>query len=65
MAMGQTLQTASGSFLFVTILCGWYLFLVQILASVDFPINLPVFDMSTMIKGQTERLKAKEAYSAA
>ena len=57
MAQAATLQTAGGSFAFITTACGWYLFLVQMLASVDFPINLPVFDMSTVIKGASDRKK--------
>jgi hypothetical protein len=38
-------------------LLGWYLVLVQLLASVDFPLNLPVGDLSRFIKGASERLK--------
>ena len=64
MEAGMNLQVAAGAFAFVACLCGWYLFLVQMLASVDFPVNLPVFDMSSTVKGATERRKAKEAYSA-
>jgi succinate-acetate transporter protein len=47
LALGNTAtatrcQTAGGALSFITCVCGWYLFTVQILASVDFPINLPV-----------------------
>ena len=65
MAAGGSLQTAGGSIFFISILLGWYLFLVQILASVDFPVSLPVFNMSTMVKGASERRKAKESFSDA
>lgn len=50
-------QTAAGALLFVTSLLGWYLFFVQLLASVDFPLNLPVGDTSRFIKGASERAK--------
>lgn len=51
-------QTAAGALTFITSLLGWYLFFVQILAAVDFPLNLPVGDLSGMIKGASERKKA-------
>jgi len=37
----------------------WYLTLAIMLAIVDFPILLPVFDLSTVIKGRSERLVLK------
>jgi succinate-acetate transporter protein len=55
-----TMQHAAGGCTFVTSLLGWYLFIVQLLASVDFPINLPVGDLSRFIKGASERASAKE-----
>lgn len=51
-------QTAAGALTFITSLLGWYLFFVQLLASVDFPLNLPVGDTSRFIKGASERAKA-------
>lgn len=51
-------QTAAGALTFVTCLLGWYLFFVQLLAAVDFPLNLPVGDLSRFIKGASERAKA-------
>lgn len=53
------LQHAAGGLCFVTCLLGWYLFIVQLLASVDFPLNLPVGDLSRFIKGASERAKAE------
>ena len=52
-----TLQHAAGGLTFVTCLLGWYLFFVQLLAAVDFPLNLPVGDLSGFIKGASERAK--------
>ena len=34
----------------------WYILLVQLLEAVDFPITLPVGDLSKVIKGKTEKL---------
>jgi len=53
------MQTAAGGLTFVTCLLGWYLFIVQLLASVDFPLNLPVGDLSRFIKGASEKAAAK------
>lgn len=54
-----TYQHAAGGLTFVTCLLGWYLFFVQLLAAVDFPLNLPVGDLSRFIKGASERSKAE------
>lgn len=54
-----TWAVAAGGTTFVTCLLGWYLFFVQLLASVDFPLNLPVGDLSRFIKGASERSKAE------
>jgi succinate-acetate transporter protein len=51
-------QHAAGGLTFVVCLLGWYLFFVQLLASVDFPLNLPVGDLSRFIKGASEKAKA-------
>jgi uncharacterized protein len=53
-------QHAAGGLYFAVALLGWYLFLVQLLASVDFPLNLPVGDLSRFIKGASEKAKAAE-----
>jgi len=52
------LQTTAGALTFVVSLLGWYLFFIQLLAAVDFPLNLPVGDLSKYIKGASERTKA-------
>src|SRR5271163_1991422 len=49
---------ASGALGFAVALLGWYLLIVQLLASVDFPVNLPVGDLSRFIKGASEKIKA-------
>jgi len=55
-----TMQHAAGGCTFVTSLLGWYLFFVQLLAAVDFPLNLPVGDLSQFIKGASERAAKTE-----
>ena len=55
------LQTTAGALTFVVSLLGWYLFFIQLCAAVDFPLNLPVGDLSGIIKGASERARAKEA----
>jgi uncharacterized protein len=57
------LQLAGGVFGFLTCMAGWYIFLVLMLASVDFPIQLPLGDLSTIIKGASEKVSAKNAGS--
>ena len=37
----------------------WYLLAVQLLEAVDFPITLPVGDLSKRFKGKSERLGQK------
>ena len=57
---GTNFKHAGGGMAFGVCLLGWYLFTVQLLASVDFPLNLPVVDLSQVIKGGSEKRKAKE-----
>ncbi|KAK5189297.1 hypothetical protein LTR96_010917 [Exophiala xenobiotica] len=54
-----TCQHAAGGLVFAVCLLGWYLLAAQLLASVDFPINLPVGDLSKVVKGATARATAK------
>lgn len=53
-------QVAAGAFTFVTIVLGWYLFFVIMLAALDFPFQLPVGDLSRFIKGASEKKRQKE-----
>lgn len=48
--LSHTLQIAAGSTGFVTLIIGWYLLLALMLTTVDFPIQLPVGDLSRVIK---------------
>jgi succinate-acetate transporter protein len=40
-AIAGKCQEAAGAFTFVTCLCGWYILFAIMLASVDFPLDLP------------------------
>jgi len=51
---------AGGACAFVVCLLGWYIFAAILLAAVDFPLSLPVFDLSHIIKGASEKKKARE-----
>lgn len=50
-------QEAAGAFTFVTCILGWYIFLAIMLASVDFPFDLPIVDLSGVVKGASEKKK--------
>ncbi|EXJ70290.1 uncharacterized protein A1O5_06358 [Cladophialophora psammophila CBS 110553] len=52
-----SLMTAAGACGFVVCILCWYLLLVQILASVEFPLNLPVGDLEWLMK----RMKRKRS----
>ncbi len=59
--MIHRMQVAAGAFTFITSMAGWWIFFAIMLAALDFPFQLPVGDLSTMIKGASERRKAKES----
>lgn len=48
-----------GACAFVTCILGWWIFAAILLASLDFPFGLPVGDLSTMIKGASDKKKEK------
>ncbi|KAF5543687.1 GPR1 [Fusarium phyllophilum] len=53
--LAQRLCVGAGALLFVTSFAGWYILLAILLAIVDFPIQIPVGDLSSVIKGKSER----------
>jgi succinate-acetate transporter protein len=63
-ALAGKLQIGGGACTFVTSMAGWYIFFVILLASVDFPLQLPLGDLSTMIKGASEKVKVEYPHSA-
>ena len=48
------LSQGAGSAGFVASMAGWYLLGAILLADVDFPIQLPVGDLSHIVKGRTQ-----------
>lgn len=62
--MAERLQVAAGAFGFLATLAGWWIFFAQMLASVDFPFQIPVGDISHLITPLSERIKQKERYTA-
>jgi hypothetical protein len=47
-----TLQHVGAGLLFGVTLLGWYIFLALVLQAVDFPLSLPLGDLSTRIPGR-------------
>ena len=60
--LAQKLQVASGAFGFLAVMAGWWIFFAQMLASVDFPFEIPVGDISHFIKPLSEVKAAKSKY---
>ncbi|KAI0125427.1 hypothetical protein BJ170DRAFT_637550 [Xylariales sp. AK1849] len=58
-AYAAKLLVGAGACAFVTTACGWWLLLTMLLVSVDFPLSLPVGDLSTTFRGASERKKSK------
>ncbi|KAL2833592.1 GPR1/FUN34/yaaH family-domain-containing protein [Aspergillus pseudoustus] len=55
--LAHRLQVAGGAFNFALCVPIWHIFLTQILEAVDFPIALPVGDLSTVIPGRSQKAK--------
>lgn len=60
-SLASKLIVGGGACAFVTSLAGWWIFLAIMLAAVDFPIAIPVGDLSTLIKGASDRGKVAGA----
>ncbi|KIW21432.1 hypothetical protein PV08_02012 [Exophiala spinifera] len=60
-ADAQKYQHAGAGLLFAISLLGWYIFLALVLLAVDFPLALPVGDLSTVVKGASARAKVMDA----
>lgn len=37
----------------------WHIFLTQILEAVDFPVRVPVGDLSSVVPGRSQKIRAK------
>lgn len=56
-ATSHACQVAGGACAFVAGAAGWWIFVALMFEAVDFPVGLPVGDLSTVIKGKTERAR--------
>ncbi|EEU35099.1 uncharacterized protein NECHADRAFT_82458 [Fusarium vanettenii 77-13-4] len=54
-ALATKLCQAAGALLFVTCLSGWYILLAILLATVDFPIQIPVGDLTNVVKSKSSK----------
>ncbi|KAF2217469.1 hypothetical protein CERZMDRAFT_30407 [Cercospora zeae-maydis SCOH1-5] len=55
---------AAGALTFIVDMLGWYIWFAIMLASLDFPFQLPVVDLSRFVKGASDKAKAKGEYEA-
>ncbi|KAK7509525.1 uncharacterized protein IWZ02DRAFT_150385 [Phyllosticta citriasiana] len=55
------LQKAGGAFAFITICAGWWILFAILLVALDHPLQLPVGDLSHIVKGRSEKRKASVA----
>ncbi len=62
--LAKTQEFVAGGFGILAVSAGWWIFFAQMLASVDFPLQLPVGDISHLITPHSARIKAKEQFSA-
>jgi len=56
-ALAGRLQKAGGACAFMTCMSGWWIFLAQMLAALDFPFQIPVGNLSTLIMGASQKRK--------
>ncbi|KAF4991918.1 hypothetical protein FDECE_13860 [Fusarium decemcellulare] len=61
-ALAEKCQKAAGAFTFIFCIFGWYLWLGMLLDAVDFPLRIPVGDLSTRFAGASERKKRQESH---
>lgn len=54
-------QKAAGALAFIVSILGWYIFASIMLALVDFPFQLPIGDLSQVIKGGSQKAALKSA----
>ncbi|KAI0011439.1 hypothetical protein F4779DRAFT_615680 [Xylariaceae sp. FL0662B] len=58
-ASANRLLVGAGACAFIATAVGWWIFLALLLASVDFPISLPLGDLSTVVRGAGDRKKGE------
>jgi len=60
-ATAGKLLVAGGACCFIVCAFGWWIFAAIMLASLDFPFQLPVGDLSRLVPGASDKAKTKEA----
>ncbi|KAL4875698.1 GPR1/FUN34/yaaH family-domain-containing protein [Aspergillus karnatakaensis] len=55
--LAHRLLTVAGAFNFALCVPIWHIFLVQILEAVDFPVSLPVGDLSGVVLGRSQKVR--------
>ncbi|KAF9894799.1 hypothetical protein FE257_004420 [Aspergillus nanangensis] len=60
-ALAARLQLVGGAFNFALCFPIWHIFIAQILESVDFPITIPVGDLSSVILGRSQKMRQKSS----
>lgn len=61
MVTGERLLQGTGCAFFAAAMFGWYLLAAIMFAELDLPIKLPVFYLSVVIKGASQRKAEKQA----
>ncbi|CAM1501355.1 Fc.00g105170.m01.CDS01 [Cosmosporella sp. VM-42] len=56
-ALASKMFVGAGGCIFVTSLAGWYILVAILFEIVDFPLQLPVGDLSSVIKGRSEKMR--------
>ncbi|KAJ5145469.1 uncharacterized protein N7515_000033 [Penicillium bovifimosum] len=64
LALAARLQKAAGAFNLALCFPIWHIFIAQVLDAVDFPISLPVGNLSTVILGKRQKAQKREAAEA-
>lgn len=59
-ALAGRLQITAGATAFITCCFGWYIFFAIMLASLDFPFEVPVGDLSGLVKGASQKNAAEK-----
>ncbi|KAL4862133.1 hypothetical protein BDV12DRAFT_203351 [Aspergillus spectabilis] len=57
--LAERLLVVAGAFNFALCIPIWHIFLVQILEAVDFPISLPVGDLSRLVLGRSQKVRRR------
>ncbi|KAE8318547.1 GPR1/FUN34/yaaH family-domain-containing protein [Aspergillus transmontanensis] len=58
-ALAARLQMAAGAFSLALVVPVWHIFIAQMLEAVDFPIAIPVGDLSTVILGRSQKIQMR------